>query len=208
MGGMQGFGPVVVPGSDAPYHHEWEARILALSVITGFERLRVSSGRAAREEMPPAEYLAAGYFDRWVYSTERGLLENAVLQPGEVEAMIERLQAGEAVPPSSDPVQAARVLKALEDAPTLPPAVDPRFSVGDRVRVQRMRPPGHNRSPRYLRGVEGVVERVQCNDRRPGAGAEPVYLVAFDAVDVWGDDAEGGAVLADMWEGYLEPAGR
>jgi nitrile hydratase len=70
-----------------------------------------------------------------------------------------------------------------------------------------MRPPGHNRSPRYLRGVEGVVERVQCNDRRPGAGAEPVYLVAFDAVDVWGDDAEAGAVLADMWEGYLEPAG-
>ena len=41
MGGMQGFGPVVGPGSDAPYHDEWETRILALNVITGFERLRV-----------------------------------------------------------------------------------------------------------------------------------------------------------------------
>jgi nitrile hydratase beta subunit len=207
MGGMQGFGPVVWPGSDEPYHEEWESRILAMNVITGFERLRVNNGRADREEMPPAEYLAAGYFDRWVYSTERGLLENGKIAPGEVEAMMERLAAGETVGPSSDPVQVERILKALDDVPTLPPAVDPRFAVGDRVRVQRMRPPGHNRSPRYLRGVEGVVERVQCNDHRPGAGAEPVYLVSFAAADIWGADADRGRVLADLWEGYLEAAG-
>lgn len=205
MGGMQGFGPVVVPGSDAPYHHDWEARILAMTVLTGLERLRVNNGRADREEMPPAAYLAAGYFDRWVYSTERGLLENGVIQPGEVEAMIERLQAGEEVAPTSDAAQVQRLLEALEVVPTLPAAVHPRYAVGDRVRVQRMRPPGHNRSPRYLRGVDGVVQRVQCNDVRPGAGPEPVYLVSFDAVDVWGDDADRGAVLADVWEGYLEP---
>jgi nitrile hydratase subunit beta len=207
MGGMQGFGPVFVPGSDAPYHHRWESRILAMNLVTGVERLRVNNGRADREEMPPAEYLAAGYFDRWVYSTERGLLENGIIEPGEVEAMIERLQAGEEIGPTSDPAQVERLLKALDDVPTLPAAVNPRFAVGDRVRVQRMRPPGHNRSPRYLRGVEGVVQRAQCNDVRPGAGAEPVYLVSFDAADVWGDDAEKGAVLADLWEGYLEPAG-
>jgi nitrile hydratase len=207
MGGMQGFGPATWPGADEPYHHEWESRILALNLITGFERLRVNNGRADREEMPPAEYLAAGYFDRWVYSTERGLLENGVIQPGEVEAMIDRLSAGEEMPRTSDPAQARRLLHALADVPTRPPAVNPRFAVGDRVRVSRMRPPGHNRSPRYLRGVAGVVERVQCNDRRPGAGAEPVYAVAFDAADLWGEDAERGSVVADMWEGYLEPAG-
>ena len=59
MGGMQGFGPATWPGADEPYHHDWESRILALNVITGFERLRVNNGRADREEMPPAEYLAA-----------------------------------------------------------------------------------------------------------------------------------------------------
>jgi nitrile hydratase len=207
MGGMHGFGPAVWPGSDEPFHHEWEARILAMAVLTGVERLRVNSGRADREEMPPAEYLATGYFERWVYSTERGLLENGVIAPGEVEAMIERLLAGEEVRRTSDPAQVERLLEALTDVPTLPQAVDPRFTVGDRVRVKRMRPPGHNRSPRYLRGVEGVVERVQCNDRRPGAGSEPVYLVAFDAADVWGADADRGQVLADFWEGYLEAAG-
>jgi hypothetical protein len=206
MGGMQGFGPATWPGADEPYHHDWESRILALNVITGFERLRVNNGRADREEMPPAEYLAAGYFDRWVYSVERGLLENGKIDPGEVDAMIERLGAGEVIGRSSDPTQVARILKALHDVPTLPPAVDPKFAVGDHVRVRRMRPPGHNRSPRYLRGIEGVVERVQCNDRRPGAGAEPVYLVAFDSAAVWGADADAGRILADLWEGYLEAA--
>jgi nitrile hydratase beta subunit len=206
MGGMQGFGPATWLGADEPYHHEWESRILALNVITGFERLRVNNGRADREEMPPAEYLAAGYFDRWVYSVERGLLENGKIEPGEVEAMIERLGAGDVIERSSDPAQVARVLKALDDVPTLPPAVDPQFAVGDRVRVRRMRPPGHNRSPRYLRGIEGVVERVQCNDHRPGAGAEPVYLVSFDSAAVWGGDSDPGRVLADLWEGYLEAA--
>ncbi len=206
MGGMQGFGPVVGPGGDAPYHHDWEPRILALNVITGFERLRVSNGRADREEMPPVEYLAAGYFDRWLWSVERGLLEHGTIAAGEIDAMIDRLEAGEVVARSTDPVQVARMLKVLDDVPTLPPAENPRFAVGDRVRVLRMRPHGHNRSPRYLRGVEGVVQRVQCNDARPGAGAEPVYLVSFDSVDVWGDDADRGAVLADLWEGYLEPA--
>ncbi|MDX6376212.1 MAG: nitrile hydratase subunit beta [Gaiellaceae bacterium] len=206
MGGMHGFGPVAVPGSDQPYHHDWEPRILAMTVLTAFERLRVNNGRADREEMPPAEYLEAGYFDRWVYSTERGLLENGVLVPGEVEAMIERLRAGEEMPRTSDPAQVKRVLDALADVPRLPEAVNPRFAVGDRVRVSRMRPPGHNRSPRYLRGVAGTVERLQCNDVRPGAGAEPVYAVAFDAADIWGEDADRGSVVADLWEGYLEPA--
>ena len=69
-----------------------------------------------------------------------------------------------------------------------------------------MRPDGHNRCPRYLRGAEGVVERIQCNDRRPGAGSEPVYAVAFNGAELWGEDAERSSVVADLWEGYLEPA--
>jgi nitrile hydratase len=207
MGGMQGFGPVTWPGADAPYHEAWEPRILAMTVITGFERLRCNNGRADREEMAPAEYLAAGYFDRWEYSTERGLVENGMVTTAEVDAMVERLRAGEPMPRTSDPQQVAKILHDLASAPTLPPAVDPRFAVGDRVQVRRMRPEGHNRCPRYVRGIVGVVERVQCQDTRPGAGPEPVYLVAFDNADLWGPDADRGSVAMDLWEGYLEPAG-
>ena len=65
-------GPSTWPGADAPYHEELGGPGLALNLITGFERIRVSNGRALREEMPPAEYLAAGYFDRWIWSTEHG----------------------------------------------------------------------------------------------------------------------------------------
>ena len=36
----------------------------------------------------------------------------------------------------------------------LEPAVDPRFAPGERVRVRRMRPDGHTRCPRYVRGAD------------------------------------------------------
>ena len=35
----------------------------------------------------------------------------------------------------------------------------PRFKTGDRVRVLAMFPPGHVRTPWYIRGKQGVVER-------------------------------------------------
>ena len=115
--------------------------------------------------------------------------------------MIERLAAGEPMPTRSDPAQVERVLHAIASADQLPPAVDPRYAVGDRVRVKRMRPDGHNRCPRYLRGAEGVVERIHCNDRRPGAGSEPVYAVAFTGAELWGADAERSSVVADLLGG-------
>ena len=40
-------------------------------------------------------------------------------------------------------------------ATPLPPAAAPRFGPGERVRVRRMRPEGHTRCPRYVRGAIG-----------------------------------------------------
>jgi hypothetical protein len=35
--------------------------------------------------------------------------------------------------------------------------------------------------------------------------AEPVYVVRFEARELWGDAAEANSVLCiDMWESYLE----
>ena len=33
------------------------------------------------------------------------------------------------------------------------------FNVGDRVRIKDSHPPGHRRTPYYVRGKTGVVER-------------------------------------------------
>ncbi len=43
----------------------------------------------------------------------------------------------------------------------------PRFKPGDRVRVRVGSPPGHFRTPAYLQGKTGWVERVQGEFRNP-----------------------------------------
>lgn len=218
MGGMQQFGPVVGPGGDVPYHEAWEPRIFALHLLTGFEGLGAGpGGRQTREEMDPASYLAASYYERWTWSAEQRLLRAGTIGPGDVEAMMERLAAGEDAPEHADGAMAERMIGRLQKrAPMDPPPPDARFAPGDRVRVRRMRPPGHTRCPRYVRGVAGTIERVRGADRLPdlttyGRPAEPepepVYAVAFASQDVWGpSDEPPFTVLLDLWDSYLEAA--
>ena len=94
----------------------------------------------------------------------------------------------------------------------LPTAAAPRFRPGQRVRVRRMRPEGHTRCPRYVRGASGVVERVHFADRLPDLAVygerpapEPVYAVRFRSEDLWGQGGEPPwTVSVDLWESYLE----
>lgn len=207
MGGMHGFGAVVVDGSEAATHEPWEGRVFALSTLVGIERLGHGSGRAIREEMAPAHYLRASYYERWLWSTEQRLLRNGTIVAREVEDWIARLEAGNPVPHTSDSEQARRVVEATRTATPLEPADAPRFATGERARVRRMRVAGHNRCPRYVRGVSGTVRAVRGIDVLPGAGEapEPVYAVAFDSDDVFGPSPEGRwEVVLDLWESYLE----
>jgi nitrile hydratase len=61
MGGMHGFGRVVVPGGEDAYREGWEPRVFAMSTLVEIESLGEGSGRAIREEMEPEEYLRASY---------------------------------------------------------------------------------------------------------------------------------------------------
>jgi len=211
MGGMHGFGPVVVPGCELAYHERWEPRVFAMSTIVGHERLGSGSGRAIREEMPPEEYLRASYYERWLWSTERRLLRKGTIAPGEVDAWMARLRSAEDPPRRIDPDQSRRVVGAVtRPDPPLAPAADPRFVVGDRVTVRRMRPAGHTRCPRYVRGATGGVEHVQGMDAFPDIGpyqgpAEPLYSVAFASEHLFGPSEDGSwTVLLDLFESYLE----
>jgi len=212
MGGMHGFGPVVVPGCEEPYHERWEPRVFAMSTLVGIERLGTGSGRAIREEMEPARYLEASYYERWLWSTEQRLLRKGTIAPGEIEAWEGRLRAGERMPERRDPVQAERALAAIAAPESLEELGEARFSVGGRVLVKRMRPPGHTRCPRYVRGAIGVVERIQGADNLPDIGpyqgpVEPLYSVAFRSDDLFGPSEEGSwTVLLDLMESYLEAA--
>jgi nitrile hydratase subunit beta len=216
MGGMHGFGPVVVEDGDEVFHEAWEPRVFALSKVSDVRGLVGGpSGRATRESMDLAHYLEASYYERWLWSAERRLEAKGTIAPGEVEAMMARLAVGEKPPTAVDPELVVEAVAQLrEGSPAMGIAANPGFAPGDRVRVRRMHPDGHPRCPRYVRGAVGVVERVQGTDRLPdraeyGLPSEPelVYAVAFASQDLWGEsDEPPWTVLLDLFDTYLEPA--
>jgi nitrile hydratase subunit beta len=216
MGGMHGFGPVLEPGGELAYHASWEPRIFAIQMLVGLEHLGAGpGGRPVREEMDPADYLAASYYERWLFSAERRLLRKGTIKTGDVEAVMERLAGGEPAPTKTDPAMAERMIADLRAAyPMDPPPADVRFGPGERVRVKRMHPAGHTRCPRYVRGAIGVIDAVRGADRLPDRAVygekvtpEPVYSVAFASEELWGPGEEASwTVLLDLWESYLEIA--
>jgi len=96
------------------------------------------------------------------------------------------------------------------------PAPQRRFNVGDRVRVKVANPPGHRRTPSYIRGKEGAIERVCGCFPNPeelayGFDGEPkrvLYRVRFKQQDVWpGYDALAeDFVELEIYEHWLDPA--
>lgn len=70
---------------------------------------------------------------------------------------------------------------------------DPYYVPGDRVRIIVAHPPGHRRTPHYIRGKEGVVERYcgafpNPEERAYGFSGLPkrnLYRVRFRQMDIW-----------------------
>ncbi len=86
---------------------------------------------------------------------------------------------------------------------------------GTKVRVKldwpEQRGPCHIRTPHYLRGREGVVERHLGRFRNPEdlAFARPaaelsLYHVRFDQPSLWGEGTGGDAVVVELFEPWLE----
>ncbi len=213
MGGLHGFGPVQPEGPAEPlFHAPWERRALGLTLAMGATgQWNIDQARAARESLPAATYLTAGYYGIWLLGMEKLLLQRGLVQPDE-------LAAGHALHP---PLPLARVLRPGEVAAALArgtPATPARFAPGDTVRARNTHFSGHTRLPRYVRGHVGRVLQVHgahvLADSHaaspPGAPFDEaptwLYTVAFDAATLWGDSAEADTqVSIDAWEPYLEP---
>ncbi|HXV84645.1 MAG TPA: SH3-like domain-containing protein [Candidatus Binatia bacterium] len=90
-----------------------------------------------------------------------------------------------------------------------------RFKPGDRVTVKLEDRPGHIRTPWYIRGKTGWIERVHGDFLNPellafgrdGLPKRTLYSVAFNQCDVWGK-AMGSKdnLLVDIYEHWLSPA--
>ena len=78
---------------------------------------------------------------------------------------------------------------------TYTPAPGHRFRVGDRVAIKHAFPPGHRRTPYYIRGKQGVIERICGAFPNPeelaygfdGKPAKVLYRVRFEQKHVWPD---------------------
>jgi nitrile hydratase beta subunit len=214
LGGMHGLGPIDAEVDEPVFHHEWERRILALALASGaMGKWNIDISRHARENQPPAQYLANSYYQTWLVGLEKLLLEAGLINA-------EELASGRSAKALPDDL-AKRVLKADMVAEVLSRGgqfrmdddVPAEFLLGDGVRVLNNHPAHHTRAPRYVRGHCGVVEQdhgvfVFADANAQGNKVpQHIYSVRFTAQELWGPDAAANdCVNVDLWDGHLEPA--
>lgn len=91
-----------------------------------------------------------------------------------------------------------------------------RFAVGAAVRVRAAFPPGHVRTPYFLRGHAGKIVDVVGSFANPeelaygrdGKPEIPLYRVQFRQTDLWPDykGEKHDTAVADIFEHWLEKA--
>lgn len=210
LGGMQAFGPIQAEADVSLFHADWERRVLAITLAMGAAgKWNIDMSRAARESLPPAQYLSSSYYEIWFEGLKKLLLTTEL-------ATAEEIATGES---RSAPASVPRVLRADEVAAALlrgspadrPATTVARFKVGDRVETRQLNPATHSRLPRYCRGRRGHIITVHGAHVFPdanavGLGEQPqwLYTVCFDACELWGTDTTAASVCVDCWEPYLD----
>jgi nitrile hydratase len=209
MGGLQNFGPVEPEADEPVFHHGWESRVLAMNLaMSATRQWNIDEGRYTIEKLPPSQYLAMSYYEKWFVRLQRLLVERGLVGAEELAAGHAR-DKGEAL----NVLTAERVAASLANrrATEREPTAPARFAPGDRVRSRNMHPRTHTRLPMYCRGKPGTVAMVHGVHVFPdsnalGKGEDPqwLYAVRFEAADLWGADTTASAVYVDCFEPYLE----
>lgn len=211
MGGMHGWGTVSIDPDEPVFREDWHGRAFAMGAMSmGLSGTNLDAFRHGLERLHPYDYLADGYYGRWLACAETLLVDSGVLAPGAVDARARNL-SGESVTEPEDVEENKPVyerggggsLREIDD----PPA----FSVGDRVRAREIRTDGHTRMPRYIRGHTGTIRAHRpaallpdTNAHFEGENPQHVYTVEFDSNELWGPGAEAAVLRIDLFESYLE----
>lgn len=213
LGGMENIGVIEREADEPVFHEDWERRIVATTLaIMGAGYFKVDEIRRAAEWMPPADYLRASYYERWLFGLNALLLEKDVLTREEIDAGRSLRREGGCVLP---PLAKEQVQFALTQR--IPVSLDldiaPRFTAGERVLTRNLHPVHHTRLPRYARGKRGVIEHDQgvfplADVIAHGEPDRPqhVYCVRFAARELWGEDAPAqDALHLSLFEEYMDP---
>ncbi len=216
VGGMHGFGKVEREENEPFFHADWERRVFAITMAMPFITLTGDDQfRRQIERMDPAHYLHSSYYEKWLESTisiakEFGLTTEEELSGGAVAPIPEKLKG-------NPPAIASEVWDSIHGGASQAMAdsgVPQRFQPGDRVRTLAQMGFGHTRLPRYARGKTGAIEGawgafIYADAHAAEYRTDPVHLysVAFDARDLWGNEAaDGDSVVLDLFEPYLMAA--
>lgn len=93
--------------------------------------------------------------------------------------------------------------------------MDPKFQQGETVRVLHRDQPGHVRTPMYVRGKTGVIERIVGSFPNPellavghsGLPYKMLYRVNFKQCELWDDyhGAPDDTLEIEIYEHWLAP---
>jgi nitrile hydratase subunit beta len=190
MGGVLGYGPVLVEPNEPVFHEPWEGLAFALNMVS-IGNLRAYNADAYRhsvERIADDRYLAAPYYERLLTGVSTLLIENSVVELQELESL-----AGGSVP-LAEPVALGALLGS--DSFSEAELPEPKFVVGQTVRVVASFTEGHTRCPAYIRDAVGFIERVYPLAHVPEVRAhslircrEHTYAVTFLASELWPGDA-------------------
>ena len=200
LGGLDGFGPVEHEDAEPFFREPWERRVFRL-MVGSIGALGGPGGRFRHsiERMDPAHYLSSPYYEHWLTGVTTLAVESGFATQDELEH-----RAGGRFPLSRP------------DRGVLPEDLtertEPRYAVGDDVRVREWHPPGHTRAPRYVQGRRGTVVRVDgaftiddIEAHGGGSVTDPLYSVRFTSRELWGEAGADGEVMhVDLFERYLE----
>ena len=219
MGGLHGFGLVVREKDEPVFHSYWESRVFCMTQVLDTKGIwNLDEHRHEIELMNAADYITAGYYGRWLFAMERLRARKLILRADEVQRRVNELHQGAVQLSPADEGERAWPLpderKVRWGAWRREQIVQPRFSVGDRVRVRNIHPEGHTRVTAYARGKVGVIDRVNAEpwvfpDTRAhyrGENTQAVYGVRIAATELWGPQAEDNtSVYIDLSEDHHEP---
>lgn len=207
LGGTTGHGPIEYEPEEVAFHHDWEAKVLALTLAASAPGgWNIDMSRRARETLPA--YADLSYYEIWNAALERLLVDSGLVSAEEI-TIGSSLAPAEGGRPllTADRVAAVLARGGPADREATSSA---RFAVGDRVLTRAEPTEHHTRLPSYVAGHVGTIERVHGAHVLPdtnahGLGEQPewLYTVVFEAKDLWREAPAGQRVSVDAWESYL-----
>jgi nitrile hydratase subunit beta len=147
LGGMHGLGRVSVEGDEPVFHNPWEKVVFGTMLATmGQGMYNLDEFRHGIEVMGPAHYLTSSYYEHWLETIEKNLIEKGIIDRDELDARTQEFlkDPDSPVPQREEPELADNLSQLVRAGASTRREVSakPQFEVGDRVRTRNVHPRG------------------------------------------------------------------